>query len=234
MDQPNHQSSLRVSKAPYPMLVGKPKHSRSSSGMDPFHFDQDSRYPVHRSNPSMSSTPPERSLQTPTPPLPPPKQPASKPQLPPTPPLSSNPPPALQQIPPSPPPAARRKSILKSWKSSGSFSTTNFGDNSVSSVEQLATPRMRRRPSIPDAMRKSLGGVDPQEIPPSPEIPRHYAQLAAANRTAFPTSDGPIRRMSVSQKPPSASPALGGHAGLPASPQLYGQSALSVADDPFT
>lgn len=147
------------------------KHGRSESGLDPFYFDQESRYPVRRSpSPQDVSLPASRSV-TPSaasylasPGLPQ-GTPASTPPLPPT--NEKN--------------GSVRKSILKSWKSA---SSSNPNPNATNGE---LTPARKRRPSVLDVassiMRGSLTSND-LASPAVPELPVEYRASQRQSRSS--------------------------------------------------
>lgn len=104
-------------------LARQISHGRSDSGLDPFHFDQDSRYPVHKlRSPSQALTdmlPPSTSIE----PLG-------------SPPLSS------------PAPNTQKKGILKGWGSKGTSSKRASGDDNHPPSSFGSGSKKSRQPSV--------------------------------------------------------------------------------------
>lgn len=132
-------SPLQKAAAPTPdsgnasRMAPSTTHRRSESGLDPFHFDQDSRYPVHK--------------------MPSPSQ-AFTDQVPPTDSIATSPP-------PPPMSAGGKKGILKAWSSKGSSmkrasaEVINAGRTSTSSPQpppsafgSITAGKKGKRPSI--------------------------------------------------------------------------------------
>ncbi|TDL28140.1 hypothetical protein BD410DRAFT_346342 [Rickenella mellea] len=171
--------------------VSVPRRERDSGALDPFYFDQDSRYPVRRSpSPSQGSFSMSQS-QAPSPST---VQPPSRSGTPHSTSILGQPASSYRSSSPSPPPATMRqptppvtepkepkergsvrKSILK-WKNAASNITNSSGEST--------TPR-KRRPSVLDVasniMRSgsasgSAGSSGPESAvsPAVPEIPAAY------------------------------------------------------------
>ena len=189
---------------PQPIRAAQMQPGRSSSTLNNFLFDQESPYPVHRApsfppRPLTPAAPPSYPASTPPPPPPPPKLSSDLPN--PhmsAPPLRMMPSTPAPVAPPAQPPAkpSIRKSILKSWKSSGSggsiSSTTNVPPSSSSSgggAQETRTSTERPNAGKPQGRRPSVlnfgstrGSVTspPPDIPPSPQIPHHFLHESRA------------------------------------------------------
>ena len=140
-----------------PSSKGPEKQHRPDSGLDPFHFDQESRYPVHR-NPS-----PANGYLSDL--VPPPSSPAVAVMIPPTPTtLSGN---------------MKTKGILKGWTSrSKRANSTSTSISSPIEPSPVTQGTSKKRPGNID-----LSGVEhnasPSELAPSPNtgMPRELVGL---------------------------------------------------------
>jgi hypothetical protein len=186
---PSLQGSQSMGATPYSSTSQKPmKPGRRDSGLDPFYFDQDSKYPVRRS-PSPQTVQYSRS-NTPTtlPPLP-----MSSPPLPGS---------AAMQTPVEKK-RTSRKSILR-WKSSANPTSPD------GQAQEDAPEGRRRRPSLGDVasgiMRGSISSVS-EPSPSVPEIPamyrasHHQSRPSVTSPIAGEDREQPVRQTSIRRKP---------------------------------
>lgn len=181
------QASMRGGHGPFTQQPLKPT-KRPDSGLDPFYFDQDSKYPVRRSPSPSTQNPYGGSGQT-------------------TPSTSSFPmsaPATATTTPVAEKKRSMRKSILK-WKSvasSGSASSDNSAPRRSSDF--TASEPRRRRPSILDAtngmMRGDMTMVSTGEQSPSvPELPTEYRMNRQSRVSVHNTSTNEAMRMARTQ-----------------------------------
>jgi len=145
------------------------KHHRPDSGLDPFHFDQDSRYPVRR-----TPSPATGYISDLVPP------PASSPVV---------------AAPPRPPtPTGKTKGILKGWVSRSKRADSAASTSMSSPIEPSPVTQGKGSSSKKRPINIDISGVvqsmNKSEFTPSPHtaIPRELVGLGIAEKQSSPTS----------------------------------------------
>ncbi|KZS91643.1 hypothetical protein SISNIDRAFT_487308 [Sistotremastrum niveocremeum HHB9708] len=183
------QSSISTTSSSHTRQSQSSKHSRTDSNLDPFHFDQESRYPAKRTT---SPVPPHNITSSPSKPQSPPLAPASMPASTSMTSVSSS------------GAAPAKKSILKAWKypTNGSQSVPSPSPNSdplpstasFSSINGSTDPQVppkRRKPSVLELAQNAKSRMSRGSL------------ISSASRSGTPDLARPER-----DDPPQPSPSL--------------------------